>query len=165
MDRATNGEKIVLGSAVVLFLLSFLKPWAKISFGEAAEQLGGGDVSLNVWDSYNFFPLKFGLILALIAIGLVVANMAGTNLNIPPQTLAGLGGATLLMVLLSFLTGPAGSGTDFLGAGIDRGLLLFVAVIPAAGMAIGGYMHMQEGGGSVPSFGGGPSASPPPPPT
>lgn len=160
MDRATQGEKILLGSAAALLVLSILKMWAKVDFGDFGDL--GVNGNLNAWDAYNFFPLKLGLMTALAAVVVVGVRVFG-NVEIPPVAHAALGGVTLLMVLLAVLTGPAGSGIDAFGAGIDRGLMLFIAIIPAAGAAYGGYLHMQEAGGTTPSFGGGPAAPPPPP--
>lgn len=41
---------MVLISGAVLFILSFIKPWAKLDFGDAGELFGGISGSLSAWD-------------------------------------------------------------------------------------------------------------------
>jgi hypothetical protein len=152
--RLSKGEQILGVSAIVLFISSFVEQWAKAS----AE--GFGSVKANAWDGYGFL-VKLGLILALVAAGLVIARLAGANFKLPwPLGLVyvGIGALTTLLMLLGVLTGPDDEGADAIpGIDIDRGFLLFVAVILGAAMTYGGYLHMQsEGSTTTPT-------EPPPP--
>jgi hypothetical protein len=167
MDRLSTGDKLVAGGGIVLLILSFLKPWAEFDTGELGGLAGVGDLEGSGWSEfYGFFPLKLGFILAIVAIGWVIAKAAGAELpQLPPIAYVGVSGGVLLLIVLTILIGPAGSGIQFGDAGIERGLWLWVSVIPAAAMAWGGYLQMQEASGGAPMTYGGTPSPPPPPPT
>jgi hypothetical protein len=152
-DKISKGERMVLISGAALFILSFIKPWAKLDLGGAGQLLGGISASFSAWD-YGFFPLKLALILSLIGVGLVIAKLAGASPNVPPTTHAALGGLTLVLILLQVLIGPPDAGIVDV---VDRGIMLFIALIPAAAQAYGGYLVLQEAGEA------GMKATPPPP--
>ena len=168
MDRLSTGDKFVAGGGIVLLVLSFLKPWAESDVGQFGDIPGVGDVEGSAWSEfYGFFPLKLALILAIVAVGIGLAKAAGVEVpTVPPITFVAVGGGILLLVLLTMLIGPRGSEIQFGGIGIERGLWLWVSIIPAAAMAWGGYMLMQEESTGAPprttSYGG---EAPPPPPT
>jgi hypothetical protein len=167
MDRLSTGDKLVAGGGIVLLILSFLKPWAEFDTGELGGLAGVGDLEGSGWSEfYGFFPLKLGFILAIVAIGWVIAKAAGAELpQLSPIAYVGVSGGVLLLIVLTILIGPAGSGIQFGDAGIERGLWLWVSVIPAAAMAWGGYLQMQEVSGGAPMTYGGTPSPPPPPPT
>jgi hypothetical protein len=155
IKRLTRGEQILGVAALLLFLSSFLAMWASVDFGV---DVPGFSTDLNAWDAYNFFPLKLGLIIALVAVVWVALRAANVNMNLPwPAGLVALilGGATLLLVLLSLLTGPV--------LNIDRGILLYVGIVLAAAMAYGGYLAWQADQAGPTTYGG-PAAPPPGPP-
>lgn len=142
MDKISKGERIVLISGAILFILSFIKPWAKLDLGDAGEFFGGISANFSAWD-YGFFPLKLALILSIVGVGLVIAKLAGAAINLPPTTHAAIGGLVLLLVLLQVIIGPPDAGIVDV---VDRGIMLFIGLIPAAGQAYGGYLVMQERG-------------------
>lgn len=146
LDRLSTGEKIVAGSGILIFILSFIKPWAKVS-------VFGSSVSFNAWDGYGFL-IKLGLLLALVAAVLAIIKAFGTNLNLPAS--AGvlylvLAGLDALFLLLGVIIGPAG--TDVVPAGIDvsRGFLLFVGFILALIQTYGAWSHRQTEGTTAPA--------------
>ena len=144
-NRLSTGEKLLGGSALLLFILSFLGFWAKV-------EVEGGGVGLtekfNAWDGYGFL-VKVSLLLALVAIALVGAKAANASLSIPwGTTYLGVGGAALVFMLLALIVGPdeSGSGSAFgVRVEISRGIGLFIGTLLAAGMAFGAWMHYSEG--------------------
>jgi hypothetical protein len=173
-NRLTTGEKILGVSGLLLFILSFLKMWAKIEVNtKGLGDLGGlGDASqkFSGWDAYGFL-VKLGFILALVAVVLVVARAAMANLTLPfPLGLVylGIGGLTFLLMLLALLVGPdeSGSGTFFgVSVEISRGIGLFVGTLLAAAMAAGAWLHYQSEGSGSPAVATTVPPTQPPPPT
>lgn len=171
LNRLTKGEKLAGVSALILFIASFIPMWASRGY-EAGVELPGGfetKANLNAWSGYGF-TMKIALLLALVIVVLVLAKAAGaldqTNLPLPAGLVyAGAGALILLIMLFSVLTGPEGVNEADLGFGAkyvnDRGLLLFVGVLLAAAVAVGGFLHMKEEG-SAPK--GMPGSAPPPGP-
>ena len=165
----------MLFASAILVLTSLLPLWA--SYGASVR--GGGidqeqSESLTVWsNAYNFVP-KLAILLALVALGLVIARIAGARLNLPASMgliYVGVGGVATLLLLLTVLFGPREFGLEdsgFEAFGIEasfdvsRGLLLFLGLLLAAAIAVGGYLHMQEESG--PAAATGPAMPPPPPP-
>jgi hypothetical protein len=163
MDKLTRGERIVMICSAALVVLSFVPLWASIEV-EAGLGFEGVSENGNAWDAYGFI-VKLGIILAVVALGISIARLVGASFTLPPLTYVGLGAASFVLLLIGVLTGPedAGLGAFAEAAGIDisRGLLLFVGVVLAAGIAFGGYLHMQAEG-STTAYGG--PVTPPPPP-
>ena len=174
LNRLTKGEKLAGISSLVLFLASFIPLWASRGY-EAGVDLPGGfetKANLNAWSGYGL-TMSIALLLALVVGVLVLAKAAGaldrTNMPVPVGLIyAGAGALILLIMLFSVLTGPEGVNEADLGFGAkyvnDRGLMLFVGILLAAGVAVGGFLHMQEEGSTPKGVGGSPSAPPPGPP-
>jgi hypothetical protein len=145
LDRISMGEKTLAGSAAVLFILSFLGIWAKVEIKTAVVK---SSTSFSAWDAYGFL-VKLGLILALVAVGIVVAKAAGVNMTLPyGQVYLGLAGATFVFMLLALLVGPDETGSgEFGGASVEisRGFGLFLGTLLAAAMAYGAWMHYSKG--------------------
>lgn len=142
-----------LGSAALLFVVSWLKLWAKV-------EVPGITVRGNAWQSYG----AIGKLMVFLALaGIVIAVLrAMRTVDIPAVAFAAVGGATLLLLLIMLLTGPEGSGTEgFGGIEVSRGIFLFVGVVLGAVMAYGGYLIMQQGDTTSRDVGGVPPPSPP----
>lgn len=135
LDRLSTGEKLLGASGLLLFLSSFLGYWIKA-------EGGGVTVRGNAWDGYGFF-LKLALILALAAAVLVVARAANANLTLPwSNVYRGIAGATLALVGITLLVGPAE--LEGFAVEISRGILLFVGTLLAVLMVAGAWMHSEE---------------------
>lgn len=175
-SRVRTGELIAGISGIALFIIMFL-PW----FGapdvaseaiESAEQFGievdTGSLNVNAWESFDFIDIV--LLLAVIAgIGLAVLAAAQSSVQLPVAAsaiTAGLGILGTLLVLYRVIEPPSEA---------NRKIGLFLGLIAVAGIALGGWLAMQEegttfggeadrlgGGGAAP--GAGPPAPPPPPP-
>jgi hypothetical protein len=99
-----------------------------------------------------------------------VAN-AGVSMPVSPGTIiAGLGILAFLLILFRLIFTPdPGGGADFAPAGVEvdvdvsRKIGLFLGLLASIGMAIGGWLSMQEEGTSFGDIGsGGATATPPP---
>ena len=127
-------------SAILLFIISFL-PW--FSVGAAAITVAGttigGSVNRNLWEFEN--PLDiYLLIVILVALVPAVLTVLGNGADAPLAATATalLGGVgTLLIFYQLFDHGD--------GASIKIGLIL--GLIATAGIAVGGYLTMQEDAG------------------
>jgi len=168
MDRLSSGEKVAGGSAALLVLLSFFPLWAK--FEAELEGFGGSSSRFSGWSAATPFLAKLAFILAIVALVLVIMRAAAVDVELPfPQglSLAALGGAATLLLLITLLMGPVGDQgtTDFGGASFEysRGLAMLIGWLVAAGIAAGGYLHMQEESATQTGtpLGGGPPAGPP----
>ena len=166
MKKLSAGERIVLFASAALVILSFVPLWASYSF--EAEGLSGFDTSqsFSAWSGAYGFLGKLGIILAAVALGLVIARLVGASFTFPAVTYVGLGAGSTVLLLIAVLTGPEDGGLGSIAAAaagldISRGILLFVGVVLAAAIAVGGYMHMQAEGTTAGVHG---AATPPPPP-
>jgi multidrug transporter EmrE-like cation transporter len=125
-------------------------------------------LNVNAWESFDFIDIV--LLLAVIAgIGLAVLSAAQSSVQLPVAAsaiTAGLGILGTLLVLYRVIEPPSEA---------SRKIGLFLGLIAVAGIALGGWLAMQEegttfggeadrlgGGGAAP--GAGPPAPPPPPP-
>ncbi len=173
--RLSQGEKVAGVSGILLILFMFIFKWfgLKIS-GGAGTFAVSVEGSQNAWGSYGFIDIVL-FITALAAIGLALLAASESEMGLPVAAsaiVAGLGILSVVLVIISIIS-PPDWGADLSGTGIEhtRKIGVFLGLIAAAGVAIGGYMAMQEEGtsfgGEAGRFGGGGDAgagSPPPPP-
>jgi hypothetical protein len=170
--RLRTGELVAAVSGLALLIIMFL-PWFGVDFGggDVLEGLGV-DVSLpevsedfNAWESFDFIDLVL-FVTAVVAIGLGVAAATSQQVNVPVATsaiVAGLGILATVLVIYRILD-PVGEA--------DRRYGLFLGLLAAIGVAVGGWMSMQEEGTSFGAtdrlqdrVGGGDDEPPPPPPS
>jgi hypothetical protein len=175
-----RGEKIAGVAGVLLILIMFIFDW----FGpKGATDLGG----TNAWQSYGFFDIVLFLT-ALAAVGLAVMAASDADVGLPVALSAivtALGILSVILVLISIISPPdyeiAGvAGTAIAGAKVETSVKIGVilGLLSALGIAVGGYLAIQEEGtsfaGEADRFrGGGPTTggpgagppSPPPPPS
>lgn len=165
LNKLTKGEQILGGSAIALLILSFLPLWAKFEIPEIAG-FGGGTTRYSAWSAAFGFLLKLALVLTIIALIFVILRAVGTSLELPVpawQIYIGTAGLTLLLLLITVLTGPVGEQGRVAGYEWSRGLAVFIAPLLGAGMAYGAYLHMQAEGGTRPTgTTGGTTTTPPP---
>lgn len=138
-NRLKQGEQIAAGAAIVLFIVMFFS-W-----------FGAGGFSATAWESFEYITsiLAITIFTTLLIVGF---RAAGRHLGDLPGSvvITGLGGLSTLLVLYRLLDPIAEA---------DRKIGLFLGLIAAAGIAIGGYLAMQEEGTSFDDvanqFGGG----------
>lgn len=182
MDTAKlkTGEIVAAASGVLLFIVMFFN-WFGISLedgGDLSEsnqdaitgKINPDDyidadlsdkISFNAWESFSFIDIILFLAIA-VAIGLAVMAATSRSANLPVAASAvtcAFGILATLLVLFRLIVTPYDLGREFFA---------FVGLILAAGIAVGGWMAMQEEGvsfqGEADRVGGGGGAPPPPPP-
>jgi hypothetical protein len=165
-SRVRTGELIAGISGVALFIIMFLT-WFELPEVAGGQLQGfveavGVDTSYSAWQAFDFIDLV--LLLAVVAgVGLAVLAAAQSNVQLPvaaSAVAAGLGILATLLVLYRVIDPPSE---------YDRAYGLYLGLIASAGIAVGGWMAMQEEGtsfgGEADRFGGpGPGAGEPPPP-
>ena len=116
---------------------------------QAAEALGvdapaveEADTSINAWESFDFTDLIL-LLAVLVAVGLAAMTLAGSSASLPVAGSAltcGVGALAFLFVLYRTIDPPA--------EGLEREIGLYLGLLATAGIAVGGYLGMQEEGTS-----------------
>jgi len=136
-NRLSQGQLIAAISAIALFIISFL-PWFGISGGVVVQGVGavGGSTNFSLWEAEN--PLDIYLmIVILVALVPAVLALAGGAGDAPlaPFATALLAGVGTLLILYQVFDTPGDA---------DRKVGLFLGLIACAGVAVGGYLSMQE---------------------
>ena len=155
MDTGNLGRGAMIAgvSGVLLFIFMFFG-WYEVPGSEQLQQLedtlggaiigesAGDAVSYNAWESFDFIDLIL-LLAVLVSVGLAAMTLAGASASLPVAGSAltcGVGAFALLFVLYRTLNPP--------GEGFDREIGLWLGLLATAGIAVGGYLGMQEEGTS-----------------
>jgi hypothetical protein len=174
-----RGEKIAGVAGILLILIMFIFDWfgLKVTGGVGAFGVSA-EGAKNAWGSYGFTDIIL-FITGLAAIGLALVAASDAEVGLPVALSAivtALGVLSLILVIISIIS-PPDFGVNVSGTGIDhtRKIGVWLGLLSVIGVAVGGFLAMQEegtsfggeadrfrGGGAGP--GGGPGASPPPPP-
>lgn len=151
LNKLTTGEKVV-GGAAILFIITTFLPWFTIEldmFGISQSESGNG------WD-VGFLWARFPALIALVMLVAVLASKLG-GMQLPQlpvtwgQLHLGLGALVALLVILKLIIGEDGGLSaeeqalfDDTGLEITRAWGLFVAVLAAIGLAVGGFLMFNE---------------------
>ena len=161
LKKLTPGEMTTGVSGVLLLVFSFFA-W----FGVDTPV---GDFTRNGWQApKSFFSIVAILIGIVLAAHVIVEKLTGVDL---PDRLGSIGwgvvhlaggGIAFLFVLIKAILGG-----DYFTVSLDRKFGLWLGLISAAGLAVGGYLMAKEAGELPGALGGakGGSAPQPPPPT
>jgi hypothetical protein len=164
MDTGKLGQGALIAavSGVALFIIMFFA-WfgapgpadeAIEQANEIAEQFGGQavteeiDTTANAWQSFDLIDLVLFLAV-LVSIGMAVLTASGASASLPvagSAITAGIGAFAFLLVLYRILDPPAEA---------DREIGVFLGLLATAGIAVGGYLGMQEEGTSLDDVGRG----------
>jgi hypothetical protein len=176
-----RGEKIAGVAGVLLILIMFIFDWFGLKFTGGVGTFGvSAEGAKNAWGSYGFTDIVL-FITGLVAIGLALIAASDAEVGLPVALSAivtALGVLSLILVVISIIS-PPDFGVNISGTGIDheRKIGVWLGLLSVIGVAVGGFLAMQEegtsfageadrfrGGGPGTGAGGGPGASPPPPP-
>ncbi|MGH2735701.1 MAG: hypothetical protein ACRDKZ_08975 [Actinomycetota bacterium] len=142
--RPTRGELLAGAAGLALFLLSFFDLWGTYRVSALNVELS---LNFSLWEGYGFLP-KFGVLLGLIAAGLVLVRALGASHAVPPSAYFVLGSVAFICMLVAVVAGPVGAGEGDLSPDIGyeekRAALAFVAPLPAAALAAGGWLHLRD---------------------
>lgn len=148
-SRVSFGEMIAGASGVALFIFLFL-PWygAKASVGGFS-----ASTSASAWEAFSFIDILLFLV-AVVAVGLVVARAAGSvpSLPQPPGLIIAVAGAIAVLLILFRLISVPGPDVNIDGIDVTRKIGIFLGLIAAAGITFGGWTAMNErASGSAPA--------------
>ena len=180
MDVSTlsTGEKISGVAGIALFLIMILFSW----FGIEVAGFGSPE-GANAFEAFGIIDIVL-LITAIAAVALPVMSMTQSQVDMPvalSAIVALLGIVSVLLILFRIISPPDFGIPDAVDIGFGevesntdttRKIGVFLGLLAAIGVALGGWRAMQEEGTSFGSaadragdrFGGGPGAGDPPPP-
>jgi hypothetical protein len=134
INKLTQGEKVIAGSAIALFVFSFL-PWYGITFL-------GHSASRNGWDYFLFGTIPVLLAIAMVAV-IAISRFSETQLPDPPLPWGQIhliaGGIAAVLVLLKLLIGDSVATIN-----LDRKFGIYLSLLAAIGLAAGGYLKSRE---------------------
>ena len=138
-NRLSQGQLVAAIAAIGLFIISFL-PWFGVPgvTTVGGVEVGGGG-NFNLWEAEN--PLDiYLLIVILVALVPAVMALMGDGADAPMAAMATtlLAGVGTLLILYQVFDTPGDA---------DRKIGLFLGLIACAGVAVGGYLTMQETSG------------------
>ena len=135
-QRLSRDDKIV-GGATVLLIISLFLPWYTVSAPTATINgvtvTGGGSFSASAFGGHSWTWIVFLLGLAVLAYLVLQAGFETAPVRLPfspVQTLLGLTGLNLLLVLIAFLAKP-GTGDTLIRVSIGWGIGAFLGLICA----------------------------------
>jgi NADH:ubiquinone oxidoreductase subunit 6 (subunit J) len=134
LNKLSTADKVI-GASAILFLLALFMPW----YG-----LAGG--SNNGWDYFLTGILPLLIAAAMVAV-IVIQRFTTTELPKPPipwSQIHLIAGAVIVVLLL--LRVLITSDVEVLGESfdLDRKYGLWIALIAAIGLGVGGYLKNQE---------------------
>jgi hypothetical protein len=164
MNQSTTvtGYTVAGISGLALIVVMLLFAW----FG--LPNAGG----IDAMKSFHDWVLFFLIFTAFAGMALALIGAAGTRVDLP-VTLSAITtvlGVISLVILIIYLISPPSFSVGALGSvSLDRKIGIWLGLITTAGVALGGYMAMQEEGTTVGGRAGGydtggPSDTAPPPP-
>jgi hypothetical protein len=150
--RLNRGEKVAGVSGILLILIMFVFKWFGLKFtGGAGAFAVSVEGSRNAWGSYGFTDVVL-FITALTAIGLALLAASDIEVGLPvaaSAVVAGLGILSVVLIIISIIS-PPDFGANLSGTGIShtRKIGVWLGLIAAGAVALGGYWAMQEEGTS-----------------
>lgn len=134
--RLSRDDRVV-GGATLLLLISLFLPWYTASVPSTTINGvtvgGGGSVSGNAFNGHGWVWIVFIVGLAVLAYLIMQAGFETAPVRLPfspVQTLLGLTGLNLLLVLIAFLVKP-GTGDALIKVSIGWGIGAFLGLICA----------------------------------
>lgn len=147
MERLSRGELVVLISGALLLVSAFVDQWAVVDVdfpGRRGRPVRVED--LDAWTSYGL-ALKLGLVAAIAAVSVAAVRATGAAVELP-LTLgtfyAVAGAAALVLLIVSVATGPSEALDPGRIGDLRRGVLVYAGLLLAAGIAAGGWMHLED---------------------
>lgn len=138
LKKLTQGEQIMGGAGVLLFIVSFLK-WFGLDF-----KIAGVTAASYSENAYGSFFSLIGVLLALVIVVVLILQKF-TTVKLPDlpiswnQAYFFASIAVAALIVLQLLIGGSKSGTD-----LDRKYGVFVGALVAIAMAVGGFLQSKD---------------------
>jgi hypothetical protein len=151
MDRLSNGERILSGSAILLLVFTFFH-WYGLEvsgrpgllFYLRVSEDGG-----NAWQTLGVTPIVLGLVVA-VTVGTAARRLIGQDWEPPvsPGAVVFVLGALAACLILIRIVFPPDLGSEIQGFTFEVTLKagIFLSLAAACGIAYGGGRAMQEEG-------------------
>jgi hypothetical protein len=155
ISKLSTADKVI-GASALVFLIAMFLPWYGISFE------GFGSASNSGWDYFLGGILPLLVVLAMVA-QIAITKFSTTELPalpIPWSQVHVIGGAVVVVLVLLRTVIGSSEGSGGFEVDLDREYGLFVALIAAIGVGVGGYLKFQEGDEAT---AGGTAGAPPTP--
>jgi hypothetical protein len=165
-SRISFGEMVAAISGALLLIFMFF-PWygAKASGSVLGSSFNvSSSESANAWQAFGFIDILL-FVVAITAIGLGLMRALGQQVNLPQPAgliIAAAGAIAVLLILYRLIDTPGNTDINVPGVSVDvtRKIGAFLGLLAAAGVAIGGWLAMNESPAAAPA----PTAGSPPPP-
>jgi hypothetical protein len=154
-SRLRFGEMIAAVSGVVLFIVMFFS-WYGVELGGAAGKLAnqfvkssGVDTTATAWQAFGFIDILL-FVAVLVAVGLAIMTMTQRTVALPVAAsvlTTGVGALAVLLILFRILDKPDAGAGDLVNVTLKFGI--FLGLLAAIGITVGGYLSMQEEGTSL----------------
>lgn len=164
LNKLSTADRVI-GGAAILFLIAMFLPWYGLDFGEF------GSASNSGWD--YFLTGIIPLLLAIVMVAQIVVSKFTTTklpeIPVPWGLVHLIAGAVIAVLLVLRTVIGADEGSGGFEVDLDRMWGLYVALVAALALGVGGFLKSKEpedvsvgnGGYPPPPPGGG---YPPPPP-
>lgn len=159
LNKLTTGDKVIAGSGIV-FLIAMFLPWWGIDHGRYGSGSNSG------WDYFLTGILPLLIIVAMVA-QIALARFSTTQLPQPPlpwNQLHLIAGGVVAVLLILRVIIPSSEGSGMFEIDLDRMWGLWVALLAALGVGVGGFLKSKEPQDTVPAPPPGAPGMPPPPP-
>lgn len=141
--RIRFGEMIAAGSGLLLFISLFLE-WYSVDI----TGFRGDLPTVTGWKALGFIDILLFLIAAIaVAVAVMKALNVMPNLPAAPSMIVlALGGLAVILVLFRILSIPDEGAGDLPGVDVGRSYGVFIALLAAAGVTLGGWLSWNEDG-------------------
>ena len=139
LKKLSQGEQIMGGAGILLFVFSFLK-WFGLEFKIA----GFGSAGSYSENAYGSFFSLIGILLALVIVVVLILQKF-TTVKLPDlpiswaQTYFFGSIAVAALIVLQLLIGGSKSGVD-----LDRKYGVYIGALAAIAMAVGGFLQSKD---------------------
>jgi hypothetical protein len=147
--RIRFGEMIAAGAGLVLIISLFLE-WYTVDI----RGFTGSLPTVTGWRALGFIDILLFLIGVIAIAAAVLRAMNVMPRNLPASTsfiVLVLGGLAVLLVLYRILSIPDEGAGNLPGVDVGRGFGVFLALLAAAGVTVGGWLSWNEEGKPKPS--------------